>query len=215
MTQSKPPVLATWMLDHLMWGGRNEALAGDLLEEFQRRLSADWYWRQVAGAILGFSNLLRIGWVVVWTAAFAAAWDYGLCLTAAFTAPSPPQMVSGNWIPYGGSFPLNVIGISIYLGLPLCIYLGFTHNLSLRTFGIGLGAGMLVIAALPFFEFQFATPFNCFLEYVRARHGNPVMWLQVYWAAQGAAPLIAAIWAGALSRNKTGLPAPAQQAHAS
>ncbi len=40
MNASKPPALATWMLEHLLWGGRNEALAGDLLEEFQRRGSS-------------------------------------------------------------------------------------------------------------------------------------------------------------------------------
>jgi hypothetical protein len=38
-----PPTIATWMLKHLVWGGRNEALEGDLLEEFQRRRSATWY----------------------------------------------------------------------------------------------------------------------------------------------------------------------------
>jgi len=38
-----PPALATWMLKHLVLGKRNEALEGDLLEEFQRRRSASWY----------------------------------------------------------------------------------------------------------------------------------------------------------------------------
>ena len=33
MTPMRPPSLATWMLNHLIPGPRNEALAGDLLEE--------------------------------------------------------------------------------------------------------------------------------------------------------------------------------------
>lgn len=35
-----PPTTATWMLEHLLLGKRNEALEGDLFEEFQRRRSA-------------------------------------------------------------------------------------------------------------------------------------------------------------------------------
>ena len=43
MKASRPPVLASWLLKHLV---PNEILAGDLLEEFGERGSA-WYWRQV------------------------------------------------------------------------------------------------------------------------------------------------------------------------
>jgi hypothetical protein len=39
------------MLEHFTCGYRNEALAGDLLEEFRSGRSAGWYWRQVLGAI--------------------------------------------------------------------------------------------------------------------------------------------------------------------
>ena len=50
MTASRPPSAAAWLLEHL--GGENEALAGDLLEEFRRGRSAAWYWRQVLVAIV-------------------------------------------------------------------------------------------------------------------------------------------------------------------
>jgi hypothetical protein len=74
MKPSKPPALAVWMLEHLLLGGRNEALAGDLLEEFQRRSSVAWYWRQVLGAIMAsVAGELRQHWrllsleaVLVW-----------------------------------------------------------------------------------------------------------------------------------------------------
>jgi hypothetical protein len=51
MRRSEPPSLATWMLDHAVPGGRDEGLAGDLLEEFRAGRTEGWYWRQVVSAI--------------------------------------------------------------------------------------------------------------------------------------------------------------------
>src|SRR5258708_2288676 len=66
MKSSQPPSLATWLLEHLVPGGKNEALEGDLLEDFRRRDSVAWYWRQVFMAILvGCSKELRKRWVVI------------------------------------------------------------------------------------------------------------------------------------------------------
>ena len=63
MTVPAPPAMATWLFEHVVPGNENEALAGDLLEEFHRRGSAAWYWRQVLGAMVaGFSKQLRAGW---------------------------------------------------------------------------------------------------------------------------------------------------------
>ncbi|MGA8183891.1 MAG: hypothetical protein WB819_09630, partial [Terriglobia bacterium] len=209
---SQPPALASWMLRHLVLGDRTEAIEGDLLEEFQRRRSAGWYWRQVAGAILGFSNLLRISWVMVWTAAFAAAWIYGLCFFVAHSAPSPVQIVSGNWIPNGRWIPVFSMGIPFYLMLPLCVYLALTRNLNLRAFAAGLGAGILAIVLLPFAQSQLATPFNYFLAWVRFRHGSVSLWFFAYETLQGAWPLLVGMWAATLCRKKTAPPAPSQQA---
>jgi hypothetical protein len=46
-----PTALATWMLDHLTLGARNESLSGDLLEELHSGRSTAWYWRQTISAI--------------------------------------------------------------------------------------------------------------------------------------------------------------------
>ncbi len=51
MHRREPPPQATWMLEHLTTGTRNEALAGDLLEELRAGRSNGWYWRQVLSAI--------------------------------------------------------------------------------------------------------------------------------------------------------------------
>ena len=64
MKSSQPPSLATWLLEHLVPRGGNEALAGDLLEDYSQGRPASWYWRQVLVAImLGFSKELRTRWI--------------------------------------------------------------------------------------------------------------------------------------------------------
>src|SRR4029077_19914803 len=50
MHRREPPPQATWMLEHLTSGTRNEALAGDLLEELRAGRTNAWYWRQALSA---------------------------------------------------------------------------------------------------------------------------------------------------------------------
>ena len=52
MNVSQPPRLAAWLLTRLASGPRQESLIGDLMEQYQRRRSAAWYWRQVLTAIV-------------------------------------------------------------------------------------------------------------------------------------------------------------------
>jgi hypothetical protein len=55
MRSLQPPRAATWLLKKL--GCNNEALVGDLIEEYSAGRSAAWYWRQVLVAIpVGFSK---------------------------------------------------------------------------------------------------------------------------------------------------------------
>ena len=49
MTDKQPPALATWLVKRAARG--NEALVGDLVEEFHRGRSAVWYWRQALTAV--------------------------------------------------------------------------------------------------------------------------------------------------------------------
>jgi hypothetical protein len=198
-----PPATATWMLKHLLFRDRNEALEGDLLEEFQRGRSTSWYWRQVLVAVLDFSNVLRAGWATALAFVFAAVWVYGLSLIVAFTAHSSLQMVTGNWLPYREPGWLAV-GIVFYLAVPLSVFLALARNLSLRAFTVGLGAGALVIVALPFLQSHLATPLNYFLDYARSKHWNVMLWLRCYAVLQGSIPLVAAMWAAVLSKIKMG-----------
>ena len=51
MTIHQPPRLATWILKRLGSTIIEDALVGDLFEEYQTRRSPLWYWRQVGVAI--------------------------------------------------------------------------------------------------------------------------------------------------------------------
>jgi hypothetical protein len=79
MNSSKPPALVTWLVEHLIPGNRNEALAGDLLEQFSQGRSVAWYWRQALIAILiGFLKEWRtLVWAVVATVCWAFPFHYG------------------------------------------------------------------------------------------------------------------------------------------
>ncbi len=52
MRRTEPPPLAAWMLEHCIPGEMDEALAGDLEEDFHAGRSDAWYWRQALAACL-------------------------------------------------------------------------------------------------------------------------------------------------------------------
>jgi hypothetical protein len=51
MTPKQPPRIPTWMLKHFGCGPNNEAVLGDLAEQYLQKDSAIWYWRQAVKAI--------------------------------------------------------------------------------------------------------------------------------------------------------------------
>ena len=61
-----------WMLRRLVPGERNDALVGDLLEEFRSGRSAGWYWRQVLACLI-ISNK-RVALTYTGTLLFASLW---------------------------------------------------------------------------------------------------------------------------------------------
>lgn len=218
MTRSNPPALAKWILDHLMWGGRNEALAGDLIEEFQRRRSAAWYWRQVIGAIFAsFSNELRADWVMVWTILFTIVWAYALYAIPpiAATLPLPLPVVArllhyfaahyrGTLIWYALPYALGVVlPFLFHVAVPLVIYLVVARNMNLRAFIRGFCAAILLAAALALVPFQ---PVLDFLS----MHGLAYYWVQIWklyeiMVMRQLIPLLAAMWI-AQSRRKVAQP---------
>jgi hypothetical protein len=62
MRTGETPKLATWLLNHFEPINRNEALIGDLAEQYRRGRSRSWYWRQVVVAVLvGYCKELARG----------------------------------------------------------------------------------------------------------------------------------------------------------
>ena len=53
MNRLAPPSIPLWILEHLTPPEREDALAGDLLEEYRSGRSNGWFWRQALGAWLG------------------------------------------------------------------------------------------------------------------------------------------------------------------
>ena len=78
MTPRQPPRLAVWMLKHFGSGPDNDALLGDLAEQYAEKNSAWWYCRQTLGGIVvtTFKDIrnhklltlraLTVGWLVFW-----------------------------------------------------------------------------------------------------------------------------------------------------
>jgi hypothetical protein len=51
MRSTRPPLIAAWMLEHFFTCRLDEALIGDLFEEFTCGRSVGWFWRQALDAV--------------------------------------------------------------------------------------------------------------------------------------------------------------------
>jgi len=152
MKSSKPPVLATWVVEHMVPGGTNDALAGDLLEQFSQGRSASWYWRQAIGAILaGFSKqrlilAAAIGATFVWRIAlnelYGRLWSTAEIQCLSFVSAHHEWVVASqaSWV--GSMTAFNALPVAVALGM----YLWLEKILSVRRFLRGLGAGLIVMA---------------------------------------------------------------------
>jgi D-alanyl-D-alanine carboxypeptidase len=131
MKRVKSLWLATWMVEHLTFGLKNEALVGDLLEELQLGRSAAWLWRQVLIAIaIRASKITREAAV---PALFAAAWSmfYPMWMWAARDLSSPALSRSWATLSWPGSALLE-IGFGVIPAI-MFIWAGFLVYLLSRT----------------------------------------------------------------------------------
>jgi hypothetical protein len=189
---------------------RNEALEGDLLEEFHQGRAASWYWRQVLRAMLwSFSAPLRTVWAVVWTVVFPIVWRTGMNELTRLTVLSPPMLALNNWLRHQGAygFVLATAGfITLDIAVPLAVYLALTRKLTRRTFTVGLfagsaGAGVMLFILMNYILFLqplfrlMNTPMNYLLAYARLEHWNLKRWLGMYEMWRWSLPLLAAICA--------------------
>jgi hypothetical protein len=169
MTMKDPPRIASWMLEHLTFGSKSEALAGDLLEEFRQGRSIAWYWRQVVAAILiGLASLLRTQWIGI---SYAILWAipspafFGLAVPKLMALPLFVQRWKLAW-PYSTICDLLLYYGShfLYLWLALVLYFGVVSRAS-RTFNLSrlwksfwMSASVFVVIGLAQFAVYWLLP---------------------------------------------------------
>jgi hypothetical protein len=115
MRSSKPPRVATWLLEHFRSGSGGDYITGDLMEAYQRGRSRAWYWKQVLTAIvvsfyqeimahpLLALRAVAIGWAATWF-----SFDYGIRPLA----PLLRRFVVFSGYPFG---PSMLIGFALSL----------------------------------------------------------------------------------------------------
>jgi hypothetical protein len=165
MNRTEPPLLATWILEHLMPAECNEALAGDLMESFRAGRSTGWYWRQVfaATALKLVRSLFRHRFVLIFAAAWAMlspAWhlifirlqnqsNFGGFV---WSAPWPWSIVCD----FGLSTTMNLLFIWAGALIYIIFLLGMFVRVSFRRIGRGLAISIVGFIVASAFEFGLA-----------------------------------------------------------
>jgi hypothetical protein len=157
MTPMNPPSLATWLLEHLTPGPRNEALAGDLLEEFATGRPATWYWRQTLAAIAIacsrqiLSNRAAMLFTTLWST-FVPAWLLAIAnlethfnLNQRFGQMDWPWSILSDW---GLLLAANLLFIWSGIALYLIPHLWAAGNLKFRSFMRAILASVPILIAL-------------------------------------------------------------------
>ncbi|MGA8184186.1 MAG: hypothetical protein WB819_11165 [Terriglobia bacterium] len=203
----------------MVLGDRTEAIEGDLLEEFQRRRSAGWYWRQVAGAIVAsVAEESRQHWKLLsLEAVFVWVWTYYSLLFLRF---AQERFWALAFEPHGRFLWWVLMRCSgiVSLLIPLSVYLAIKRFTNLLPAICGLCAGIVVSWALGLVSLALIVPdginmvfrwpviLNSLLP-VQAAGILPIAvslpwWRLPYALLRQSAPLLFAIWAAQLWAKK-------------
>jgi len=152
-----PPTMATWLLEHSTPGDRNDALEGDLLEEFRSGRSANWYWRQVVAAVVigCVHEVLNHRTVLLFAAAWSMLVPGWLLIVAAVEQhfnlnariaqlEFPESTVCDLGLLLAANLLFIWAGILVYL-IP---HLWFRRNLRVRPLAQGIVASIPVLIAV-------------------------------------------------------------------
>ncbi len=157
MRRTEPPSLATWLLEHWMPGDGNDALAGDLIEEFRAGRTSSWYWRQVSSviAIGGGREILHHRTVLLFAAAWSMLAPAWLLMVAAFeqhfNLNARMLQLDFPWstlCDLGLMLAANLIFIWAGILLYLIPHLWFRRNLRVRPLAQGILASIPVLVAI-------------------------------------------------------------------
>jgi hypothetical protein len=148
MNRMGPPPLATWLLEHLAPAGRDEALAGDLLEDFRSGQSSGWSRRQVLSVFaLAWLDILRarfplLLFALLWSA-LAPAWTVLVDRIAA--SPQIAETLRMHW-------PLSLVWWSglntAFLWAGMALYLAAHAKLKKTLLTRRVGRSLLLAPAL-------------------------------------------------------------------
>ena len=161
MKPNEPPRLAQWALEHCTPPGRDEALAGDLLEEYRAGRSSRWYRQQVLSTVvigwmrvLGARGVLLL-FAVLWSS-LAPAWT--ALLDHAVSRPNPAEEFWRMDAPFAGlaSFSLWLLLNTSFLWAGILLYF-FSHTSSAKSFSRKDVVRALLSAAPVFLLAYFAT----------------------------------------------------------
>jgi hypothetical protein len=186
MSTSQPPRAATWLLQHLVPGSMNEALAGDLMEAFERR-GAAWYWRQVLLSIgAAWGERLRDEWgSIAFSFAYVFIGGERLARLNMRLFAWMPQRPWGIGLPWPWSLVVEIATYALQ-GLPglwagLVLYLVIARRCTCR--GLIAGIATVVVAY---------TAWITSLEFLMAYHYH--QWL--LFPLGDTLVLLLAIWVG-------------------
>ena len=151
--KNTPPEFATWLLERLLPARQGEVLAGDLVEEYGRRCSPAWYWRQVITAIaVSLANQARAEWFAV---AYALLWTlFVSAIWGRFMRDPRFQSVVGLGMEW--SWPQSLLYfvavftaatiLTLWVGLSL--YLALTHRFERRRLLRGMAVASVLDLAI-------------------------------------------------------------------
>jgi hypothetical protein len=96
-----PPRLADWLLRGLVSGPKTSSLIGDLHEQYQRRRSRAWYWRQVLGTVAGEAWRHKTPMGLIFALGFSLPRIYTFLVWPRVSLPLDrlwyPHMIDSSW----------------------------------------------------------------------------------------------------------------------
>jgi hypothetical protein len=132
MKPTSSTALATWMLDHLTLGVRNESLSGDLLEELHSGRSTAWYWRQTLSAIAVSLSIRTRAYLV--PLLFSAGWSLLYpTLWPAIINSAPAQNLANHFTSSDLPYSTGLGSIAALTPAAIFVWIGFFVYRTLRS----------------------------------------------------------------------------------